>query len=135
MHVHEWGRSDDVPLFFWHALGPEASGADVSVVAPAFIASGFHVLAVDAPGFGRSPALPPEAYRLAALVELLHGLIDDRELERPVLMGHSWGGAIAVCYAGAYPEDVRGLVLLDSGHIDYRELADVDAGRPLEDWV
>jgi pimeloyl-ACP methyl ester carboxylesterase len=122
MHVHEWGRRDDVPLIFWHALGPEQSGAELRDVAPALAGAGFHVLAVDGPGFGRSPAVSAEGYRLSALVALLYELIDERELERPVLMGHSWGGAIAVRYAGEHPDDVRALVLLDSGHIDYGAL-------------
>jgi pimeloyl-ACP methyl ester carboxylesterase len=135
MHVREWGRQDDVPLLFWHALGPEASGAELGEVAPAIVDSGFHVLAVDGPGFGRSPALPADGYRLESLVELLHQLADGRALERPVLMGHSWGGAIAVTYAGSYPEDVRALVLLDSGHIDYRDLPGVDGDRPVDEWI
>jgi pimeloyl-ACP methyl ester carboxylesterase len=135
MHVHEWGRRDDVPLLFWHALGPDASGADLGRVAPAIAAAGFHLLAVDGPGFGRTPPLPADGYRLDALAGLLYDLVDERELERPVLMGHSWGGAVAVRYAGAYPEDVRALVLLDSGHIDYRDLADVDPDRPVGEWI
>src|SRR5436305_4455758 len=98
MHVHEWGRRDDVPLVFWHALGEGQSGAELRDVAPVLAGAGFHVLAVDGPGFGRSPAAQAEQYRLTALVERLHELIDERELERPVLMGHSWGGAIAVRY-------------------------------------
>ncbi|MFL5954958.1 MAG: alpha/beta fold hydrolase [Gaiellaceae bacterium] len=122
MYVHEWGRRDDVPLVFWHALGADASGAELREVAPVLADAGFHVLAVDGPGFGRSPALSAERYRLAALAELLGELIDEREFERPVLMGHSWGGAIVVKYAGARPDDVRALVLLDSGHIDYGAL-------------
>ena len=135
MHVHEWGRRDDVPLLFWHALGPDASGAEFRGIAPAIAGSGFHILAVDGPGFGRTPALPPERYRLDSLVDLLHELVDERELERPVLMGQSWGGAVAVLYAGTYPEDVRALVLLDSGHIDYRDLPGVDPERPIDDWI
>jgi pimeloyl-ACP methyl ester carboxylesterase len=74
-------------------------------------------------------------YRLASLVSILHELIDDLELDRPVVMGHSWGGAIGVRYAAAHPDDVRALVLLDSGHIDYRDLPDVDPDRPVEEWV
>ena len=50
-------------------------------------------------------------------------------------MGHSWGGAVAVRYAAAHPSLVRAVVLLDSGHIDYRDLPDVDADRPPEEWV
>ena len=50
-------------------------------------------------------------------------------------MGHSWGGAVAVRYAAAHPSLVRAVVLLDSGHIDYRDLPDVDADRAPEEWV
>jgi pimeloyl-ACP methyl ester carboxylesterase len=135
LHVHEWGSRDDVPLLFWHALGPDQSGAHLGEVAPSIAGAGFHVLAVDGPGFGRSPALPAERYRLDSLVELLYELVEERNLERPVLMGHSWGGAIAVSYAGTYPADVRALVLLDSGHIDYGDLPDVDVDRPVDDWI
>ena len=118
MHMHRWGSRDDVPVVFWHALG--ASGADFAVVGKTIAGAGFYVLAVDGPGFGKSKALEPDAYRLEALVELLHEELVD--LDRPVLIGHSWGGAIAVRYAGAHPEDVRALVLVDSGHLDYVDL-------------
>jgi len=134
MHVHEWGRRDDVPLVFWHALGADPSGADFAEVGTVLAGAGFHVLAVDGPGFGRSPLLSPDEYRLEALVSRLHDLIEDRELDRPVVMGHSWGGAIAVRYAAAYPEDVRAVVLLDAGHIDYADLPGVDANRSVDEW-
>jgi pimeloyl-ACP methyl ester carboxylesterase len=118
MHMHRWGSRDDVPVVFWHALG--MSGADFAVVGKTIASAGFYVLAVDGPGFGKSKALEPGAYRLQALTELLHDELV--ELDRPVLIGHSWGGAVAVHYAGAHPEDVRALVLLDSGHLDYADL-------------
>jgi pimeloyl-ACP methyl ester carboxylesterase len=133
--VHRWGDREDVPIVFWHALGPDASGAELAGIAAVLADAGFHVVALDGPGFGHSPLLPAERYRLASLVSILHELIDLLELDRPVVMGHSWGGAIGVRYAAAHPEDVRALVLLDSGHIDYRELAEVDPDRPLEEWV
>jgi pimeloyl-ACP methyl ester carboxylesterase len=135
MHVHEWGSCDDVPLLFWHALGPDTSGADLKPIAPTIAAAGYHVLAVDGPGFGRSPAGTPDDYRLEALVEALHDLVDDRDLARPVLMGHSWGGAVVVRYVGAFPDDVRALVLLDSGHLDYRDLPDVDPDTDAGGWI
>lgn len=133
--VHHWGERGDVPIVFWHALGPDASGAELRTVAKVLAGAGFHVLAVDGPGFGRSPLLPAERYRLASLVGMLHELIEVLELDRPVVMGHSWGGAISVRYAAAHPEDVRAVVLLDSGHLDYRDLPEVDADQPAEDWI
>ena len=57
------------------------------------------------------------------------------ELAPLVVMGHSWGGAIAVRYTAAHPENVTGLVLLDSGHIDYCDLPGVDVDRPASEWV
>jgi pimeloyl-ACP methyl ester carboxylesterase len=133
--VREWGQSGDVPIVFWHALGPDPSGADFGPVGRVLVAAGFHVLAVDGPGFGRSPLQPAEGYRLDALVAGLRDLIDERAVDRPVLAGHSWGGAIAVRYAAAYPDDVRALVLFDSGHIDYASLPDVEPSRTPEEWV
>jgi pimeloyl-ACP methyl ester carboxylesterase len=133
--VREWGETGDVTIVFWHALGPNPSGADFAVVGQMLAGAGFRVLAVDGPGFGRSPLAPAEDYRLDSLVAGLRELLDDRDADRPVLIGHSRGGAIAVRYAAAHPDDVRALVLLDSGHIDYASLADVDVDRSPEEWV
>lgn len=133
--VHHWGERGGIPIVFWHALGPEASGAELAPVAGVLASAGFHAIAVDGPGFGKSPLLAAERYRLESLVALLHDLVDVLELDRPVVMGHSWGGAVAVRYAAAHPDDVRALVLLDSGHIDYGDLVDVDPAKTAEDWV
>jgi pimeloyl-ACP methyl ester carboxylesterase len=133
--VREWGDPDLPAILFWHSLGPAGSGAQIVEVAPRLVEAGYRVVSPDGPGFGASPPLPPERYGMDDLVELARRLVAALELEQVTLMGHSWGGAIAVRFAGAYPEQVRALVLLDSGHIDYRELSDVDADKPVEDWI
>ena len=133
--VREWGDPELPTILFWHSLGPAASGALIAEVAPRLVEAGRRVVAVDGPGFGASPLLPPERYAMDDLVELARRLIAALGLEAVTFMGHSWGGAIAVRLAGAFPEQVRALVLLDSGHIDYRELPDIDADRPLEAWI
>jgi len=133
--LREWGPEDGRPIFFWHALGLDASGRTIEAVAPRIANAGFHVVALDGPGFGDSPLLPSERYRLEALAQLAHRLVATLDLEPLVFMGHSWGGAVAVRYAAAHPSLVRAVVLLDSGHIDYRDLPDVDADRAPEEWV
>ncbi len=133
--VREWGAPEARPLLFWHALGPAGSGETVAEAAPALVARGFRVLAVDGPGFGASPPLPPERYETPALVELVVALADALELQRLALMGHSWGGSIAVHTAAAHPDRIDALVLLDSGHVDYGALPDVEPERPLDAWV
>jgi pimeloyl-ACP methyl ester carboxylesterase len=133
--IHEWGDRRAPTFVFWHALGLDASGRMLDEVAPRIAAHGFHVVAVDGPGFGDSPGLPADGYRVAALAGLVHRLVATLDLEPIVFMGHSWGGAIAVRYAEQHPDQVRALVLLDSGHIDYADLPDVDGGRTAEAWI
>jgi pimeloyl-ACP methyl ester carboxylesterase len=133
--VHEWGSPDGKSLLFWHALGPDASAAYFAPVAERLAGAGYHVVAVDGPGFGDSPLLDEDAYALDSLVDLVQRLVVRLDLEPLVVSGHSWGGAIAVRYAAAHPENVTAVVLLDSGHIDYGSLPDVDPSRSAAEWV
>ena len=45
----------------------------------------------------------------------VHALITTLELDRPVVMGHSLGARVAYCHAAYYPEDIRGIVVIDNG--------------------
>jgi pimeloyl-ACP methyl ester carboxylesterase len=130
-----WGAEDGRPLLFWHALGPAASGATIAEVAPCLSRRGFRVCAVDGPGFGASPVRAPDRYELEPLLGLVDAVFAELGWEHAVLVGHSWGGAIAVLAAGRNPERVDALVLLDSGHIDYGTLPDVDPDLPWEEWL
>lgn len=47
--------------------------------------------------------------------EWLHNYIRDKGYDRPVIIGHSMGGAIAQRYALDYPSELRGLVLIATG--------------------
>jgi pimeloyl-ACP methyl ester carboxylesterase len=135
MHVREWGPKDGRPLVFWHALGAVQSGAYLTELAPTLAEGGFRLIAPDAPGFGQSPPLPPERYELDSLVELLAGALDERGIERAILMGHSWGGSIALAFAARAPERVEGLVLVDSGQMDYHDSPNFPHGKSLEDMI
>ena len=96
---------------------------------------GYRTIAIDAPGFGGSGVLPPERYRIEPILELVAGVVEALELDRPVLMGHSWGGAVMLAAAARKPAQTRALVLLDSGHIDYGDLDEVDPEQPWEEWL
>jgi pimeloyl-ACP methyl ester carboxylesterase len=98
-------------------------------------ARGFHVVAIDGPGFGASPALPPEAYAVDRLAGLLWDVADELGLKRPVLAGHSWGGTIAVHAAADRPSDVAALVLLDSAHLDYADDPQSSPGATLAERI
>lgn len=71
------------------------------------VLAGLDAIALDLPGFGASPA-PIEPYGARGYAELLAPVVGSLP-EAPVLVGHSFGGRVAVCLATALP--VRGLVL------------------------
>lgn len=69
---------------------------------------GLDALALDLPGFGAAPA-PEDAWSTAEYATWLAGVLET--LDRPVLVGHSFGGRVAIHLAASRPELVRGVVL------------------------
>ena len=118
-----------------NALGSGTSGAYLTEVAPTLTDAGLLLLAPDAPGFGESPALPSEEYETASVVGMVRDLLDERGIDRAILMGHSWGGTIMTAFAAAHPERVEGLVLVDSGQMDYQDAPGFPHGKRYEDLV
>ncbi len=71
--------------------------------------AGLDAIAVDLPGFGASPE-PPEPWGAHGYAAALAPLLD--EMARPaVVVGHSFGGRVAVNLAARHPERVAALVL------------------------
>jgi pimeloyl-ACP methyl ester carboxylesterase len=71
--------------------------------------AGLDALAVDLPGFGASP-MPAVAMGAEGYAKAIEALLDEFE-SPPVLVGHSFGGRVAVCLAAANPGRVGLLVL------------------------
>lgn len=68
-------------------------------------------LLVDLPGFGVSPP-PAEAWGAADYASCIAAVLDEHEPAEPVvILGHSFGGRVAVCLAASRPDLVRGMVL------------------------
>lgn len=86
-------------------------------VALELAAGGHDVTAVDLRGHGRSDR-PDTGYRVQEVAADLAGLIDRLRLARPVVVGQSWGGNVAVQLAADHPGSTRGLVCVDGGYID-----------------
>ena len=72
----------------------------------------FHLVALDRPGSGYSTRLPEHDGRLSEQASLIADFIDAMGMEKPLLVGHSLGGAIALATALNHPEKVSGLALI-----------------------
>jgi pimeloyl-ACP methyl ester carboxylesterase len=75
----------------------------------AIAAAGFHVVAPDMPGYGRSDK-PDVAYAIEFLHGCLDALIGALGHERAVLAGHDWGGLIVWQFARMYPQRTAGVI-------------------------
>lgn len=71
--------------------------------------AGFDGLAVDLPGFGATPP-PTEALGAEGYARLVAPVLDGFEAP-PVILGHSFGGRVAVCLAAAHPAKIGSMVL------------------------
>ena len=71
-------------------------------------------VAFDLRGHGSS-GVPHDAYSADDFTSDIAFAIDELGLDRPVLIGHSFGGSVSLIFARAHPERIRALVMLDSG--------------------
>ena len=83
---------------------------------------GYRVIVLDFPGFGKS-ITPPSPWGINDYVEWLKKFIEGirktcEELVEPFfLIGHSFGGRIAIKFTTQYPEKIKSLILCDSAGI------------------
>ena len=74
----------------------------------------FRVLAMDLRGRGRSEK-PSTGYSLDHHLRDINCLLDDLQLGRAVIMGHSLGAFIGLAFAAQYPQRTERLILVDGG--------------------
>jgi lipase len=92
LHLHEWGDPDAPPVVCLH--GVQAHGRRFRRLAEERLAQRFRVLAPDLRGHGRSAWEPP--WTLAQHVEDILESLEAAGVERATVVGHSFGGRLAL---------------------------------------
>jgi len=128
-----------LPVIFLHgwALGDHTYRDVISAIA----SLGCRVIAPAMPGFGGTQDLPKADFSMAGYGRWVAELLDALEIDEPVVVvGHSFGGGVAIRFAHDHPRRVRSLVLVNSvGGSSWRKgprdtvLRSI-AERPLWDW-
>jgi pimeloyl-ACP methyl ester carboxylesterase len=117
------------PVVLLHGL--PGTGEDWNEVTP--LLAGHRTIAVDRPGFGYSGG---GYLRFNRQIEVLSELLARLGVRRPVLVGHSYGGTIALAFAERHPHALRGLVLVDAAaagtHVGSFERAQAHAVKFLQ---
>ncbi|MFD2784739.1 alpha/beta fold hydrolase [Hymenobacter rubripertinctus] len=106
LHVREQGAGP--VLLLVHGLGGQMGQFNYAVAER--LAEDFRVVVVDRPGSGYSAALASSD--LASQADALAELITRLELGRPLVVGHSLGGAVVLALALNHPKLVSGLALI-----------------------
>ncbi len=102
------------PLVLLHGV---ASTSRIWLMVGPLLARRFRLLALDQRGHGESDK-PDDGYDFPTVVGDLSAFIEGLGLERPIVVGHSWGGNVALEYAATQPEWPAGLVLVDGGFLE-----------------
>jgi len=118
VRLHYVERGEGPPLLMLHGLG---SMVEELALSPLFelAAARYRVIAVDRPGYGYSSRPRGRWWGPQAQAALFHRLLGELGIERPVLLGHSFGALVALALAAPHhlaadrPRDVAGHAAAD----------------------
>jgi pimeloyl-ACP methyl ester carboxylesterase len=109
-HVETWGPPSGAPLLLIHGASSHIGTWEPTVVP--MLKDDFRVAAYDRPGMGFTSDRPAESDTLAKQAAVAAGVIEQLGLNKPIVVAHSWGGAVALRLALDRPDLVHGLVLI-----------------------
>jgi pimeloyl-ACP methyl ester carboxylesterase len=109
-HYVQWGMQGS-PIIFIHGL--TANAFTFQAFADE-LANNHRIFAYDLRGRGDSDK-PENGYSIPLHAADLAELIDELELDRPIVAGHSLGALIGLYFAVHYPEKLSKLILIDAG--------------------
>jgi Predicted hydrolases or acyltransferases (alpha/beta hydrolase superfamily) len=135
LHYVDWGNAASPPLLLIHGSKDHARSWDW--VAQAFRDS-HHVIAPDLRGHGDSDRAAGSSYPMEDSIYDLAELIAQKKLSPVSIVAHSLGGAISLLYAGAFPETVRRLVVIEGTWWSperVRKIAAEPMDKRIQKWV
>ena len=111
VRLHYTDRGAGQPIVLIHGNAVTGDDYDTSGVAGQLLET-HRVIVFDRPGFGHSERPRGRPWTAMQQAELLHKALKQMGIERPVVVGHSWGAIVALSLAARHPTDTAGLVLL-----------------------
>ncbi|MCE2657959.1 MAG: alpha/beta fold hydrolase [Rubrivivax sp.] len=119
IHYHDAGPAAGEAVVFLHGAGGGASGySNFKGNYPCLAEAGYRTIVMDMLGFGLSSKPDIPMYDLDFFVDGLKRFIDTLGLSRVTLLGNSLGGAVALGYALAHPQEVSRLILMAPGGVE-----------------
>ncbi|WFP60593.1 alpha/beta fold hydrolase [Mesorhizobium sp. WSM4904] len=108
--IHYVEEGEGRPIVFLHGLGAQLHHFRHTLFGR--FGAGYRLVALDRPGSGYSVRAGGASGRLPEQAEVVRRFIEELGLERPLVVGHSLGGAIAFALAIEHPKAISGIALL-----------------------
>ena len=118
LNVHYKIAGQGQPILILHGWGV---GSDSWIRVQELLSKKYLVVVPDLPGFGKTPS-PPVGWSLDRYVDFTESFQRELNLESLILLGHSFGGRIAIAYAVKYPEKLSRLILCAAAGIRHMRL-------------
>jgi len=99
-----------LPVLFVHGNGSDKSAWEAQL---AHLSGKRRVVALDLRGFGKSDCRDDADLTVPGFAEDIESVANALKLDRFVLVGHSFGGAVVTSYAGTHPDRVAGVLYVD----------------------
>jgi pimeloyl-ACP methyl ester carboxylesterase len=115
LHVDDGGSGSALPVLFVHGNGANLTQWRAQLE---HLRASRRAVALDLRGMGRSDVPANGDYSVPAMADDVQAVADALHLDRFVIVGHSYGGAVVAQYAAKHPERVAAVIYVDSaGHI------------------
>jgi pimeloyl-ACP methyl ester carboxylesterase len=108
--IHFWRKGDGHPVVLIH--GASGNLRDWTYRPALLLARDHDVIAFDRPGFGYSERSAENEQGPAEQARTLVAATRELGIDRPIVVGHSYGAAVALAWGLADPDAVAGLVLV-----------------------
>ncbi|GMG81450.1 alpha/beta hydrolase [Paralimibaculum aggregatum] len=117
LRVHYWEAGEGPPVVLVH--GASGNLRDWTFDIAPKLAERFRVIAFDRPGFGYSDRPSVAGWDPGVQARVLQAASRQIGIEQPVVVGHSWGGALAMAWALEFPRETRGVVSVSGVTVPY----------------
>lgn len=107
--IHYVDEGEGRPILFVHGLGAQLRQLRYPLFSRL---GGYRLVALDRPGSGYSTRAAGSGGRLSEQAALIAAFIERLGLEKPLVVGHSLGGAVALTLAVEHPQAISGMALL-----------------------
>ena len=111
VRLHYVERGEGQPLVLFHGNGTMAEDFALARIVER-AAAHYRVIAFDRPGFGYSERPRDRVWTPSAQARLFQQAFEQLGIERPVVVGHSWGTLVALALALDFPRALKSIVLL-----------------------